>query len=85
MNSSQKSPDFFGLLKVQFWVFLSLSKVHAYDPTVSFPPLRGNSISYQKLGVAAERSIHISSIQLYDYRKFNTTGSEKDTIGQKHA
>ena len=32
-----------------------LSKVYAYDPTVSFPPERGNSISFQKLGVAAKR------------------------------
>lgn len=30
-------------------------KVHAYDPTVSFPPLRGNSISFQKVGVASKR------------------------------
>ena len=29
--------------------------MHAYDPTVSFPPERGNSISFQKLGVAAKR------------------------------
>ena len=36
--------------------YFELSKVHAYDPTVSFPPLRGNSISFQKLGVTAKRS-----------------------------
>ena len=29
--------------------------MHAYDPTVNFPPERGNSISFQKLGVAAKR------------------------------
>ena len=43
--------DYFQSECVQDW----LSKVHAYDPTVSFPPLRGNSISFQKLGVAAKR------------------------------
>jgi len=30
-------------------------KVRAYDPTVSFPSLRGERISFQQLGVAAKR------------------------------
>jgi len=30
-------------------------KVHAYDPTVTFPPQRGNNISFHKVGLAANR------------------------------
>ena len=42
--------------KIEYLEYFELSKVHAYDPTVSFPPLRGNSITFQKIGVAAKRS-----------------------------
>ena len=53
-HSKNRSPllNFLG----EYFEYFKLSKVHAYDPTVSFPPLRGNSISFQKLGVAAKRS-----------------------------
>jgi len=53
-------------------------KVHAYDPTVSFPPERGNSISFQKLGVAAKRDEAKKMETLKDLMVGN--GDEKSRI-----
>ena len=50
-----------------------LSKVYAYDPTVSFPPLRGNSISFQKLGVAAKRLTMMMTLAIQMRSKFNAS------------
>ena len=41
--------------------------MHAYDPTVSFPPERGNSISFQKLGVAAKRLRMVNDTMNIEY------------------
>ena len=45
--------ELYPIIKLLKW--FCANKVHAYDPTVSFPPERGNNISFQKLGVAAKR------------------------------